>query len=526
MSTFYKSFPVLFCCVALVVGNEVDDDPDLLNYSFAENPNDSLNMVSEVSCFQRQDSEEPCDDECWTVLENENFEQLVQCEVIQSVTQNKKSRINASTEVENEPEVKLPEEQPRKESKKVRNSSKNRSRPRRSISLPEVTLESCTDDIPELKKEVGRAETEMNNTLWPMFASLTLSNEQENVTMEKVVGVKEVQETKAKTLKNYKQDKMADSTLGFKRPHLRLSVAERLRGFSALTLLLRTSRTAPQFREKTQESLQRGPTRLRRQGARRFGRSISHEGVSERPLEQSPVGSPPTNQAFIGIHDASPDSGVESVDQEPIIDFNHQEVCKMSQNYPKVQLANDVDVYSLSSLGNPNQDPVLPTTDKIGNQFLCKKTKQDVEELDLHKLLDQKCHIGGEDDHQDSDVPAEVLTPDLASPMFFQQMVPLKPFEDTRSVEDFKMDQISPLNGSEKETPSWLNSSPPFGFPNFAPLSFDGMISEDVTCNGSPCDISPPAFQFRHLTARRHYRDSPRWPSHEVRMSTWNPLPL
>ncbi|XP_016394697.1 uncharacterized protein LOC107728896 isoform X2 [Sinocyclocheilus rhinocerous] len=507
-----------------VVGNEVDDDPDLLNCSFAENPNDCLNMVSEVSCIQRQDSEEPCDDECWTVLENENFVQLGLCEVIQSVTQNKESQINASTEVENEPEVK----QPRKESKKVKNSNKNRSRPRRSISLPEVTLELCTDEMPELEKEVGRAETEMDNTVWPMFASPTLSNEQENVTMEKKVCVKEVQETKVKTFKNYKQEKMADSTLGFKRPHLRLSVAERLRGFSALTLLLRTSRTAPQFQEKPQESLQRGPMRLRRQGARRFGRSISHEGVSERPLEQSPVGSPPANQAFICIHDASPDSGVESVDHEPIIDYNHQEVCKMSQNYPKFQVTNDVNVDSLSSLGNPNQDPVLLTTHKTENQFLCKQTEQDVEELGLHKLLDQKCHIGGhgEDDHQDSNVPAEVLTPDLASPMFFQQMVPLKLFEDTSSVQDFKMDQVSPLNGSEKETPSWLNASPPFVFPNFAPLSFDGVISENDTRNGSPCNRSPPAFQFRRLTARRHYRDSPRWPSHEVRMSAWNPLPL
>uniref|UniRef100_A0A673LD92 Uncharacterized LOC107734427 n=1 Tax=Sinocyclocheilus rhinocerous TaxID=307959 RepID=A0A673LD92_9TELE len=397
-----------------VVGNEVDYDPDLLNCSFAESPNDCLNMGFEVSCIQRQDSEEPCDDECWTVLENVNFEQLGECMVIQSVTQNKGSPINASTEVENEPEVKQPEEQPRKESKKVKNCSKNRSHPRRSISLPEVTLESCTEEMPELEKEVGRAETEMDNRVWPMFASLTLSNEQGNVTMEKKVDVKEMQEAKVKTLKNYKQDKMADSTLGFKRPHLRLSMAERLRGFSALTLLLRTSRTAPQFREKPQESLQRGPTRLRRQGARRFGRSISHEGVSERPPEQSPVGSPPANQAFIGIRDTSPDSGVESVDHEPITDFNHQEVCKMSQSSPNVQLTNDVEVY-----------PVLPTTDKTENQFLCRQTEQDDEELDLLKLLDQKCHIGGheQDDHQDSNVPAEVLTPGLASPMFFQQMV-------------------------------------------------------------------------------------------------------
>ncbi|XP_050976277.1 uncharacterized protein zgc:153345 isoform X2 [Labeo rohita] len=512
-----------------VVGNEVDDDPDLLNCSFAESPNDCVNIGSEPSCIQRQDKEEHCDDECWTVLENENFEQLGQCEAIQPVTQNKGSPINASTEVENEPEVKNPEKQTRKESKKVKNSSKNRSRPRRSISLPEVNLESCTDEMPELEKEVGRAETEMDNNIWPVFASLTLSNEHGSATIEKKVGVKEVQEAKVKTLKNYKQEKLADLSLGFKRPHQRMSVAERLRGFSALTLLLRTSRTAPQFREKSQESLQRGPTRLRRQGARRFGRSISHEGVSERPPEQSPVGSPPANQAFIGICDASPDSGVESVDHEPITDFSHQEVCKISQSSPNVQLTNDVDVDSLSSMGNPNQDPILPTMSESENQFLCKQTQQDVEELDLHRLLDQKCHIGGheQDDHQNSNVPEpEVLTPSLASPMFFQQMVPLNLFGDTSSVEDFKTDQVSPLNERDKETPSWLNASPPFGFPPFAPLSLDGVISEDDTSNRSPCDLSPPAFQFKRPIARRHYRDSPRWPSHEVRMSAWNPLPL
>lgn len=504
---------------AVVVGNEVDDDPDLLNCSFAESPDDCMKDASDLIFRQRQDSEEPYDDECWTVLEVEDFERLGECEVIQSVTQNEESQINASTEVENEPEVK----QPRKESKK----DKNRSRPRRSISLPEVMLESCTDEIPVLEKEVGRAETEIHNSVWPMFASLTLSNEQENVTTEKKVGINEVQVTKGsiKTQKNYKQDKVTDSTLGFKRPHQRLSVAERLRGFSALTLLLRTSRAPPHFREKPQESLQRGATRLRRQGARRFGRSISHEGVSERPPEQSPVGSPPANQAFIGMCDASPDSGVESVDQEPINDL-HQEMCKRSQNSLQNQTTNDID--SLSSLGNPNQDPNLSAMKKTERLFLCKQTEQNVKELDLHKLLDQKCHIGGheEDDCEDSNVPPVVLTPDLASPMFFQQMVPLNLFDDSSSVEDFRTDQVSPLHESDKETPSWLNASPSFEFPPFASLTRDGVIFEDDTSNRLPGDLSSPTFQFRRPTTRRRYRDSPRWPSHEVRMSTWNPLPL
>lgn len=484
-------------------------------------------MGSEASCIQRQDSEEPCDDECWTVLEDENFEPLGECEVKQSVTQNEGSQVDVSTEVENEPEVKQPVMLPRKASKKDKSSSKKRSRPRRSISLPEVTLESCTDDMPYLEKEVGRAETEMDNSVWPMFASLTLSNEQESVTTEKKVGINEVQETKGsiKTQKNYKQDKMADSALGFKKPHQRFSVAERLRGFSALTLLLRTSRAAPQFREKPQESLQRGATRLRRQGARRFGRSISHEGVSERPPEQSPVGSPPANQAFLDICDASPDSGVESVDHEPINDL-HQEMYKRSQSSPQKQATDDVD--SLSSLGNPNQDLVLSAVEKTECQFLCKQTEQNVEELDLHKLLDQKCHIGGheENDHQDSNVSPVVLTPDLASPMFFQQMVPLNLFEDTSSVEDFRTDHVSPLHESNKETPSWLNASPTFEFPPFASLTHDGVISEDDTSNRLHCDLSSPTFQFRRQITRRHYRDSPRWPSHEVRMSAWNPLPL
>lgn len=476
-----------------VVGNEVDDDPDLLNCSFAESP-DSLKMGADASCIQRPVREEPCDDECWTVLEVEHFEPLAECEVMQSVTQNEGSQINPSTEMEKDPEVK----QPRKESKEDKSSSKKRSRPRRSISLPEVMLESCTDEMPDLGKEVGRAETEIDNTVWPMFASLTLSNEQENVTTEKK-SINEGQETKG-SIKT--QKKMADSTLGFKRPHQRLSMAERLRGFSALTLLLRTSRAPPNFREKPQESLQRGATRLRRQGARRFGRSISHDGVPERPAEQSPVGSPPANQAFIGICDASPDSGVESVDHEPINDLHHQEMCKTSQH----------DVDSLSSLGNPNQET------QTESQFLCQQTEQKVVELD--ELLDQKCHIGGheEDDRQDSNVCA----PDLPSPMFFQQMVPLNLFEDASSVEAFRTDRVSPLHQSDKETPSWLNASPPFEFPPFAALTRD----EDDTLKRLPCDLSPQTFQFRRPANRRRYRDSPRWPSHEVRMSAWNPLPL
>ncbi|NP_001071081.2 uncharacterized protein LOC566129 [Danio rerio] len=511
----------------VVVGSEVDDDPDLLNCSFAESPNDCPNTRSEVSCIQGQDSEVPCDDECWTVLESEKFEPLAECELIQPVTQHEGFQVNAGTEVKNEPEVKQLEEQPRKESKKVKNSFKNRSRPRRSISLPEVTLESCTHALADLEKEVVGAEPEMEDSVWPMFESLTLSNEHDNVTAEKKVGSKEAQETKGsvKTLKNYKQDKMADSTLGFKRPHQRLSMAERLRGFSALTLLLRTSRAAPQFRDKPQESLQKAAARLKRQGARRFGRSISHDGVPEREAEQDPVGSPPANQAYLGLCDASPDSGVESVDHEPINDLISQDICKGPQNSPKAQPTNEVDVDSLISFENPNQDLILSASDKTECEFQCKKTNQDVEELDLHKLLDQKCQIGGqeEDDCHDSDVLTEVLSPDIASPMFLQEMVPLNLFGD---VDDLRKDQISPLPENEKESPSWLNTTPPFDFQPFVSLAQDGVISEDDRSNLLPCDLSPPVFKFKRSITRRRYRDSPRWPSHEVRMSAWNPLPL
>jgi len=155
---------------------------------------------------------------------------------------------------------------------------------------------------------------------------------------------------------------------------------------------------------------------------------------------------------------------------------------------------------------------------------MCKQTEQNAKKIHLHKMLDQKCHIGGheEDVCEDSNVP----TPDLASPMFFQQMVPLNLFEDSSSVEDFRTVQVSPLHESDKETPSWVNASPPFEFPPLASLTRDGVIFEDDTSNGLPGELSSPTFQFKHPTTRRHYRDSPRWPAHEVRMSTWNPLPL
>ncbi|XP_051972658.1 uncharacterized protein zgc:153345 [Xyrauchen texanus] len=514
----------------VVVGNEVEDDPDLLNCSFAESPNNCLYMGSEASRIQRQNSE-PCEDECWedecwTILEDENFEQLGKCEVIKPVTQNESEEVNRNTG-ENEPELKKVEEQSCKVSKEIKKSSKNRSRPRRSISLPEVTLELCRDEVPELGKEVGRGEPEMDNNVWPMFTSFSHEQESESVTMEKqMVGSKEMegQEMKGniKILKNYKQDKMADSTLSFKRPHQRLSMAERLRGFTALTLLLRTSRAAPQFREKPQEGLQRGTTRLQRQGARRFGRSISHEGVSERSPEQSPERSPPANQAFIGICGTSPDSGVESVDQEPINNLHHQEVYKIhrSQNSPKAQPTNDENFEFSPMSSDRNQHPMYEMDGLCKQSDQLNKSTWDVEE-DLDKLLAQKCHI--DDQTQDQlnssafhhSVGHQVITPDLKSPTFFQQMVPLNPFED------FKVS----LQNNDMET-SLLDASPPFEFPVFASLGLDGVITEDDTINRLPCDLSPPAFHFRRPTTRRRYRDSPRWPSHEVRMSAWNPLPL
>lgn len=522
----------------VVIGNEVEDDPDLLNCSFVESPNDFINSVgSEVSRVQRQDSEEPCEDECWTVLEDEKFVPLDRHAVIEPLTPNEVWEFKGTGEQvpEMKPAVKPPHKEPKDVKKK---SSKNRSRPRRSISLPEVTLESCCVEIPELEKEVGRAEPEMGNSIWPMFASLTLSNEHVNKAMEKQnVRSREVpgQEMPSPVKMRKKQDKMADSNLGFKRPHQRLSMAERLRGFSALTLLLRTSRTAPQFRDKPQECLQRGATRLRRQGARRFGRSISHDGVSERPQERSLESSPPANQAFIGICDASPDSGVESVDHELISELHREEVCKRSLNSPKAQTIKDENVGCFQASSEGNQEP-KSEEEKNEFQSLSKESDQlnkltlDVEESDLHKLLEQKCRLYDQEEYRrDSGVrfhlEEQVITPDSTSPTFFQQMVPLNPFGDASP----EKDQVSPLP-KNVENPSWLDASPIFQFAPckaFGSLVLDDVISEDGDASERlPYDMSPPAFHFRRPITRRRYRDSPRWPSHEVRMSAWNPLPL
>lgn len=512
-----------------MVGNEVEDDPDLLNCSFVESPNDFLNSVgSEVSRIQRQESEEPCEDECWTVLEDEKFVALDKHAAIESIIPNEVLEFKGTAEQEQV--LKPVKEQSRKESKEMKKkSSKNRSRPRRSISLPEVTLESCCDEIPGMEKKVGRDEPEIGNRVWPLFASLTLSNEQVNKTTEKQnVVSREVPGQEMTVKMRKKQDKMADSTLGFKRPHQRLSMAERLRGFSALTLLLRTSRAAPQFRDKPQECLQKGATRLRRQGARRFGRSISHEGVSER-LRESPESSPPANQAFIGICDASPDSGVESVDHELIGDLHREEVCKRSQNSPKAQPINDENVDCFLACLERNQES------EVDKNVLSKKSEQlnkptpDVEEC-LHELLDQKCRIDEQKEYgRDSGFrfhleEHQVLTPESTSPTFFQQMVPLNPFGDASPEED----QVSSLPKREENT-SWLDASPTFQFAPckaFGSLVLDDVISEDDD-TGEPLPyMSSPAFHFRRPTTRRRYRDSPRWPSHEVRISAWNPLPL
>ncbi|KAK6316802.1 hypothetical protein J4Q44_G00122020 [Coregonus suidteri] len=233
----------------VLVGNEVEDDPDLLNYSFAENPDHFLDLAT-LDSPTRTQAWESC--ECSGVkLENETVE-----ETVRQYETNRVLRGSEQVGIKEDPEdVGLSKKQSEVDIS-VCVSQKPR-RPRRSISMPEVTLDQLRiqDDIYKKEKRDGMTEKEdgvSEDTLQPL------------VKKEKTSG------------------------LGFKRTHQHMSVAERIRRFNALATLLRTPSVPPRppepqlndvLHESQREGGQRSVVRLRRQGARRFGRSISHDGV-------------------------------------------------------------------------------------------------------------------------------------------------------------------------------------------------------------------------------------------------------
>ncbi|XP_036451394.1 uncharacterized protein zgc:153345 [Colossoma macropomum] len=529
----------------VIIGSEVDDDPDLLNCSFVEDPESPETFHD----LQRQDSEEPGDDDGdvddddrWVLLEDGNTEVVVEYKVTQPVDQTETQPVD-QTETQPEAAIESPkpgdaaqmeekdEWPPLEEPKQTKRSTKKGPRPRRSISMPEVALEPCSDEIDEALKEAGVKQPAFDGDIWSASVNEPLSYGLSSAGDRKV-GDKEKEGRDGTLRRKYgsvldrKKDKMTDSDPGVKRTQQRLSVVERLRSFSALAAFLRTPRGAvPQLGH------QRSTVKLRRQGARRFSRSFSHEGVPELV----PGEDPQSPQAFVELSDAYADC--EESSPHLLLDgpAEHVQGLDVSQNTLN-QASSEED---LTLVGSPLRSEESKHLQVVEPEFITGPRSvlgSDINshepEFDLHKLLEQQCCVA--DQEEDSSVftrstPGE---PQLdihynvsnVYPPSHQQGEPLLSPIDLHSFRDYT--DSPPYSSFAERCMSPASSSP---CNDITCLSFDGLISigggMNEKCSLS-LDLSPPTFQFRQQGSRRRYRDSPRWPSHEVRMTTWKPLPL
>ncbi|KAM9455425.1 uncharacterized protein Hap1MRO34_019174 isoform 2-T2 [Clarias gariepinus] len=427
----------------VVIGSEVEDDPELLNCSFVENPDDAAGPERQ----QPQESEDAHADEGWVLLDDGRPEVIVEYDVTQQDSERQEGH---SPEAGDGVKMEEQETETLSKSQKRKSSCKKRSGPRRSISMPEVALDPHPDEVDRVRPEAVTSEDVFNDDMWTASVSLPL---------KKSGGKgKEGRELRRRygTLHERKKEKGSDSDL--KKAGHRLSMAERFRSFGVLASFLRTP-----------------AVRLRRQGARRFSRSFSDEAVQEE------------QQAFLELNDDLTDS------EEP-----NEELLPDLSPVPSTPLEETLIALSQKSV---EEECVTSETPKV-------------EDFDLDKMFEQQCCVTGRQHEEDSDSYWDRRF-DESSPSTDQWRASFGSPTDSCAFTASETEPLSPRYGASPCKP-------------FSCLAFDGVFSiSSVTdrCSLS-LELSPPSFQFRPQGSRRRYRDSPRWPSHEVRMTTWKPLPL
>eukprot|EP00063_Salmo_salar_P076915 XP_014051750.1 PREDICTED: rho GTPase-activating protein 11A-like isoform X3 [Salmo salar] len=521
--------PVIMTDCPGQVGNEVEDEPDLLNYSFAENPDHFLDLATLDSPIRTQ-AGESC--ECSGVkLENETIE-----ETVRQYETNHVLRGPEQVGIKEDPkDVSLS----KKQSEVDISVSQKPRHPRRSISMPEVTLDQL-----RIQDEIYKKE----KTDWMI---------------EKEDGVSE------DTLQlPVKKGKVTESGLGFKRTHQHMSVAERIRRFNALTTLLRNPRVPPRppepqlndvLHESQREGGQRSVVRLRRQGARRFGRSISHDGVP-RPWP----GQASKNHQEVPVVVQSLSEPVLCPPPEPALSVYPfaQEGQFEIQHTPQLQQENLMQtIQDLCGPPSPN-----PKQNKESCQGLFKESQLNLKERQLEPVEEQpkeselhddllEMHLNTcnpkEEQEKRITVPMQVNRPFLTDTVLDvppQTMAPLQ--QESKSTEVklplpfpskpsslSQTETCSPIPSGPSPTPldrtstdlytahlvanCSLSSVMTFGF-----IEIDMGVSESD--GGSvPVELSPsPVLQFRLPATKRRYRDSPCWPVHEISMATGDPLQI
>ncbi|XP_024253663.1 uncharacterized protein LOC112231250 isoform X1 [Oncorhynchus tshawytscha] len=537
----------------VLVGNEMEAKPDLLNYSFAENLDDFLDLVTLDSPTGTEDGESHA---CSVLkLENETIEETVSCCLTNSVFRG-------------------PEQVGRKEemglSKKLSTVDmsdrvgQKPSRPHRSISMPEVTLDQLRiqDEIDEEKTE--KKDGVFEDT-WVMVEEPQQARTRTVVDEGLGKGMDEAEELEEKPL--VKKEKMTESGLRFKRTHQLMSLAEQLRHFNALATLLRSPRVSPPppepqlndvLHESQREGGQGSVVHLRRQGERRFGRSISHDGVPG-----SFPGLPPKNQQDEPGVFQSPSETVLCSPPKPTLSLYQfaQEGQNEIQHTPDPQLQQDNSLQTLQYLCTPPSLNPKPNQGSRQGQFnksqlhlresQLKLLEEQYTESGLHDLLEMHLNICDPKEEQGKylTVPMQFDRPsqtDTILDVLPQTMVHLQQKPQTTEVKlPIPSPLTPPLSQTETCSPSpSIPSSTTIGrtsstklytvplVANCSPTSVtafdfieaDRGVSES---DGSslPVELSPPpVLQFSHLATRRGYRDSPRWPIHDISIATGDPV--
>lgn len=363
---------------------------------------------------------------------------------------------------------------------------------------------------------------------------------------------------------------------GYKKSGQRLSVAEHVRRFNMLTGWLRASRASTVTQkgivppEAPQAPGSRGPVRLRRQGARRFSRSISHEGVSAL-LQRPDVRQPPRPEL---LRPAKP--GNSSQDRQwlppgpPRLQGQSQQHRRRGQHSPW-QKEQDV-LRQPHNLGgerpSSHERPRLQAaetahcrTKQQGSRRQRLEQEQSADAMDLHRRLQLQLHLNQSDSAEDPEIslklrsqtqpvkPKDVLCTAFISPQqeFLQRPICLlspatllHPSTDAH-VND-GLDSDTCISTHESQTPPPDSGSCPalhmttrggsapqneICFDYTPPLSADDTA--DVASKGIADDrsgISSPALQLQTPAPRRRYRDSPRWPVSEIRITTWDAVQL
>ncbi|KAG7483871.1 hypothetical protein MATL_G00042750 [Megalops atlanticus] len=564
----------------VVVGNEVEDDPDLLNCSFVENPQDFLPLdavgVGSGAWPEEMDGRAEGKNGAgdWRATGRGPEAGIVGtegewAEPGVSVTSRDGGTQPAGVERE---ERACPGEEWR-DVDVCRRVSQGHRPPRRSISLPEVTSEQVgspeEEEEEEEEEEVGEGRECSNAHQRPGFVQDDTEGRPQRGTEGKEKCVRETEEERegeeAKEERSEKgeekrrlareKEEEKESTPAFTRSNQRMSVAERMWRFNSLSAWLRPPRPPPRppplppplppAAPKTAEraGAPKGAVRLRRQGARRFSRSISHEGVAG--LLQGP-NAPAPQPRRRKLWDSPPNQPRHPPRQQPhgqqqqSVEGSQPPRCPREPGRPRNQAELQEENPSRKQ-GYPSQEP-----------------ENLLQEPDLHELLELQLRIRNPepwlekeppapppsqpDISQNSlrltvppsqqDLPAKVRSPRLLSPP-----VPLHHHADTCSHRapgassqlSVELRQPSPP-GSQPYCPlqvSTHTNSPPengMGVYYMLPSSADGLTERGNGGDGGCLSYSPLALQFR--ATRRRYRDSPRWPIPEIRITTLTPFQL